>query len=208
MTYELAGLANQFWAQWDTAKPLLELEDIDYVAKQFIDKGVPVTMVKYRVVGLTEELFSRWTSDPFALGPQMNSKLTRVDLPDDEGHKLVHMRLKMPSLIANRSMICCTYRYTQLNDNRKVIITSSHGNDEIVKARKKEIGKDVVANNFITYMGWLPYEGGLELHWLSKMDAAGSIPKMIKNKVAKRVGRELQILVDYIMNGSLPEPIF
>ena len=165
-------------------------------------------MVKYRAEGLTEEMFARWTSDPFAVGPQMNHKLTRENLPDEDGHKLVQMRLKMPSLIANRTLICCVYRYTELHNQRKVIITSSQGNEHIVKERKKEIGKDVVANNYITYMGWSPYESGLELHWLSKMDAAGSIPKVIKNKVAKRVVRELQILIDFLMNGSLPEPIF
>ena len=57
-------------------------------------------------------------------------------------------------------------------------------------------------------MSWQPYEGGLELNWLSKMDPAGAIPKIVKNKLANRLAFEVLILVDYLMNGSLPEPIF
>ena len=129
LTYELAGMASQFWAQWDEAKTLLELEDINYVAKQFNDNGVPVTMVKYRAEGLTEEMFSRWTNDPFELGPQMNTKLTRENLADDEQHKIVHMKMKMPTMVSNRTLICCVYRYTEVHNSRKVILTSSLGNE-------------------------------------------------------------------------------
>ena len=86
--------------------------------------------------------------------------------------------MKMPMLIANRSLVSCVYNLT--SGDSKVLIHSSLGNEDIVKSIKAQIGKDVVARNIVTYMSWQPYEGGLELHWLSKMDPAGYIPKFVK----------------------------
>ena len=120
---ELTIMAQTFWDRWDDAKIIAEIPERNYVAKQLIDNGLPVTMVKFRADGLTEEIFSRWSDDPFSIGPAMNNKLTRENLPDDEGYKVVHMKMKMPMMISNRSMISCIYNTR--SGLKKVIIHSS-----------------------------------------------------------------------------------
>ena len=57
-------------------------------------------------------------------------------------------------------------------------------------------------------MAWKPYDGGMELTHIVKMDPAGSIPGFIKNKMAKRMANGLLILVDYLQTGTKPEPVF
>jgi len=53
--------------------------------------------------------------------------------------------------------------------------------------RKPWIGKDVIANNLVTYMSATPYEGGYELNQVISMDIAGMIPAFIKKKIAKKL---------------------
>ena len=57
-------------------------------------------------------------------------------------------------------------------------------------------------------MAWKPYDGGMELTHIVKMDPAGSIPGFIKNKAAARMQNSLQFIVGYVKDGTIPEPIF
>ena len=110
-------------------------------------------------------------------------------------------------LISNRSTLTTFYRHEK-EDGTKVICHSSRGNDALVEANQALIDGDVVANNFITYMSWKPYDGGLELQHVVKIDPAGMIPDFIKNKAAARLASTLLIIVDYVQNGTVPEALF
>ena len=139
----------------------------NYIARQAIsENGTAVTMMKYRADGLTLEQWEQWRQDPTAIACAVNDKVTREILPDDEGHRVIHIKLKMPLVISNRSMITCFYE-TEKEDGTKVIFHSSRGNEDIVAANAAKIKKDVVANNEITYMSWKPYDGGIELNQLT-----------------------------------------
>ena len=63
-------------------------------------------------------------------------------------------------------------------------------------------------NNIITYMDWKPYEGGIRLQHLIKMDPQGMIPTMMANKASDRMTKNLSMIVDYLKNGTVPEPLF
>ena len=92
----------------------------------------------------------------------MNSKLTRVALPDDEGHKVYLLKMKMPMVISNRSILTCYYE-AQKEDGTRILMNSSRGNEEIQAANASKIGKDVVASIGINYVSWKAYNGGIEL---------------------------------------------
>ena len=53
--------------------------------------------------------------------------------------------------------------------------------------RRPFIGKDVIANNLVTYTSAIPYEGGHEMKYVISMDIAGMIPGFIKNKIATKL---------------------
>ena len=137
----------------------------------------------------------------------INQKLTRVELPDDDGHVVRLLKMKMPMMITNRATMTVFYR-KELEDGTKLIFHSSKGNEELVAANSGQIGGDVVTNNVLTYMAWKPYDGGMELTHIIKMDPAGSIPGFIKNKAAARMTNSLQFIVNYVKDGTIPEALF
>ena len=47
-----------------------------------------MTLIKYRADGLTEEQWSKWAADPTVVSVAVNSRLTRIELPDDDGHQV------------------------------------------------------------------------------------------------------------------------
>ena len=133
---------------------------------------------------------TRWSADPMAVAHALNAKMTPEYLADDEGCRVAHMRMKMPVMISNRSIITCFYRFTK-EDGTNVLMHSSRGNEALVTANASKIGKDVVGNMHINYVSWKAYEGGIELAYVGKMDPNGSIPDFIKNKFAARMTNNL-----------------
>ena len=57
-------------------------------------------------------------------------------------------------------------------------------------------------------MSWKPYDGGIYLEHIVKMDPAGMIPDFIKNKAATRMTNTLLIITDYLMHGTIPDSPF
>ena len=149
-------------ATWDAAPVIVDEPAKNYVAKQSIVDGVACTLIRYRADGLDLNTWERWRQDPTAIAVETNEKLTREVLADDDGHKCVHLFMKMPMMISNRSIVSCFYE-CEREDGWKALFHSSKGNDHIVAARQPQIKKDVVANNHLTYFQWKPYDGGLEV---------------------------------------------
>ena len=205
---ELITLADSIIAQWDTAEVLLDEPEKNYTAKKVeAEDGIVVTLIKYRVEGLTEQQWETWSADPSVVSAAVNPKLTRIELPDDEGHKVRLLKMKMPMMITNRSTLTTFYRQEK-EDGTKLLFHSSKGNENLIAANADQIGSDVSTNNVLTYMAWKPYEGGMDLTHIVKMDPAGSIPDFIKKKAAARLANSLQIIVNYVKDGTVPEPLF
>ena len=127
--------AEQLWAAFETFDVILEDASKNYIARQTVsDEGIPCGMIKYRCDGLTLEQWEQWRQDPTALGVAMNDRLTREVLEPDEGHQVVHMMMKMPMIISNRSIITCFYEQER-EDGWRTLFHSSQGNEQIVAAR-------------------------------------------------------------------------
>ena len=113
----------------------------------------------------------------------------------------------MPMMISNRSILTCFYEH-ETEDGYRVVLHSSQGNESLIESRRHHIGKDVIANNIITYMASKPYEGGMELNQVIALDIAGMIPDFIKKKIAKRLANVGLQIADYVMHGTIPEKVF
>ncbi len=110
-------------------------------------------------------------------------------------------------VISNRSVITTFYQDVNA-DGWTAIFHSSQGNEAQTTARETEIGSDVIANNIIVYTAFKPYEGGVEFKQVVCFDPAGMMPGFIKTAICTRMADGLQILVGYLKDGTIPEPIF
>ena len=126
-------------------------------------------LIKWRCNGLTEEVWDGWVRDPTVVSAACNQRLTRIELADDEGKVVRLLKMKMPMMISNRSTLTIFYRYEK-EDGTKVVLHSSRGNEQLIEANSSLIGSDVMNNNIITFMSYKPYEGGIELAHIIKMD--------------------------------------
>ena len=196
------------FARWDQVETIIDDQEKKYVAKQtWGEDGVPVTLVKWSAAGVTMEQVQRVIDDPFAIGPVMNNKMSYEMLPESEGNPVAHIKAKMPMMISNRSVVSCLYR-EEREGGEKLMFHSSEGNDEVVAGRATQIGSDVVANMIFAYWSFKPIEGGLQITMAQSMDPAGMIPGFIKTKMAKRGTSAPQLLIDYLVNGTVPESVF
>ena len=53
-----------------------------------------------------------------------------------------------------------------------------------------------------------PFDGGVEIHMMACFDPAGLMPGFVKDRIASYMGNMGLLLVDYLMNGAVPEPIW
>ena len=205
---DLLQMADELWAGWDSYETIIEDTEKNYFAKRVTgEDNIPTTLIKYKAVGITEEQWNVWKQDPTVVAATLNQKLTRIELPDDEGHRVRLLKMKMPMLISNRSTLTTFYDHTK-EDGTQIILHSSKGNEALNAANEAQIDGDVITNNELTYMSWKPFEGGIYIEHIVKMDPNGSIPTFIKNKGAERMASNAMILVEYLVNGTIPEPLF
>ena len=119
---------------------------------------------------------------------------------------MVHMKMRMPWPVSDRSLIDCFYR-KDINGT-KMIFHSSYGNSQQEREQKKMIGKDVIANYILASWAFTPYDGGMEIQYINGLDVAGYVPWFVTNKLATRTSTGLRLQVDYLQHGIIPEPLF
>ena len=205
---ELDAKAAAYWANYDSYDTVFEDAAKNYVAKQTWDEnGIAVTMIKYQADDVTVEMMDRWRADPTAVQVACNAKLSREELPDQEGHKAWLLNMQMPMVISNRSIITVFYNW-DLEDGTKCIMHSSQGNEALAESIADKIGSNVIGNNICTKTTFKPSGSGVEITMLVSLDPAGMLPGFIKNAAATRLANAAIIMADYLRDGTIPQPIF
>ena len=69
-------------------------------------------------------MMDRWRADPTAVQIACNAKLSREELPDQEGNKAWLLNMQMPMVISNRSIVTVFYNW-ELEDGTKCVMHSS-----------------------------------------------------------------------------------
>ena len=200
--------ADELFANFDSHTTVFEDAERNYVAKQTIQEdNSAVTLVRWRFEGLAEADIQRLMADPMDIGTKINSRMTMIPLADDQGCKMFHIKMSMPLVISNRSVVTCVYKMPDQENGTKVMFHSSQGNEAQVEALQEEIGSDVVANMILSYWKFVPIEGGYDISWLQSLDPAGMIPDFIKTKMGAKMASLPMQMFDYIQKGTIPEPI-
>ena len=89
----LLMLANNILLDWDSYDTIIDMPDIQYVAKVTTVDQIPVTVIKWHCEGLTEAQWDKYKQDPTVIATAVNPKMTRIALPDDEGYEIRLMKL-------------------------------------------------------------------------------------------------------------------
>ena len=87
------------------------------------------------------------------------------------------------------------------------MLNSSQGNEEFIEKYKDRIGDDVIAEQVVASSKLVPFDGGCELTQVIAMNTKGSIPDFVKGLLAKRSAKHSKFVVDYLVNGTIPEPL-
>ena len=129
-------------------------------------------------------------------------RLTPEDLPTVAGvDKLVLMNIKFPFPMTNRSILNAFY-FNDEADGSYWQCSSSKGNEALYEQYKSKIGKNVIAVNHIGYVGVKPTESGCEWSSVNMTDLSGSIPGMLKGKIANRQAKQAIGTINFIMTGE------
>ena len=202
----LIAKADSIFAQWDELPVVFEDATKNYVAKQKLGDTENVTAVKFRADGVSMDKIQPFIDDPLPTIAGINDKISYTALGEVEGNKLYHLKMKMPTLITNRSIITCFYK-EECADGSTKIFHSSQGNEEQLAANAAAVGKDVIATVHIAYWHIKPYDGGVELNWTNSINPNGMIPGFVVNKMAKRGANSMLHFVAYLVDGIKPEPM-
>lgn len=130
---ELLASAATYLANFEQYAVAFEDTSRNYIARQTFDEnGLAVTIIKFRCDGFTEEHWQRWKADPIAVQSDMNERLSYFQLNSDEGHKVFHLKMKMPMMITNRSLITCFYEHEDPETGYRVFCHSTKGCEAII----------------------------------------------------------------------------
>ena len=102
-------------------------------------------MAKYRVEDFTMEQMQPLIEDPIGMGAKINKRLEVYEIGEDQGCKVFHLRIKLPFIISDRSIITTVY-YAETSDGTQLVLNCSEGNESFVASRQSQIGKDVLGN--------------------------------------------------------------
>ena len=106
----LMAKADEMFANFDTHDTVIDEPEKHYMAKQaFQDDGNAMTMVKWRCDGLTVEDLQAWRTNPISVMTATNNRAEAWPLADDAGCKMWHIRMNMPMIMSNRSIVTCFY---------------------------------------------------------------------------------------------------
>ena len=167
-----------------------------------------VTIVKWEAAGVTIENVQRMIDDPFFMGPILHNKTTYETLPDVEGCKVAHLKAAGPMMVSTRNIINTAYKIEK-EGGEVILMQSSQGNEEITAGRSDQIGSwDVIANMILSYWSFKPMEGGLQITMIQSFDPCGMIPGFLKNLIATRTANQPALVIDYLVNGVVPESVF
>ena len=126
------------------------------------DDGLVVIVAQFMAESIKMEPLQPWIDDPTSVMLVLNSRLSREEMPDHEGHKMRHLKMAMPMVLSNRSIITCHYS-EETSDGFQAIFHSSLGYEEETEDSDDEIVSEVVAMNHLTITCYRPYDGGMEL---------------------------------------------
>ena len=160
-----------------------------------------MTVAKAVVPGLTLEKHRQFRENFVAKMNAMDDKLSIVECGEVDGCKAVLQMIKMPMMMTNRTIP--NIRYLDESDSELVMVTSSRGTEQLVADQAGVIKKNVVGNNVINYLRLVPTEDGCTFEGVNCGDLAGSIPDMIKKKMAERQQAAQMRMLKVVRDGSL-----
>ena len=82
--------------------------------------------------------------------------------------------------------------------------SSGVGNEALYEQYKSKVGKNVIATNHMGFIQLKNTDSGCEWNSINMVDLGGSIPGMMKGKIASRQAKQAIGTINFIMTGEKP----
>jgi hypothetical protein len=132
----------------------------------------------------------------------MTDNLTINLLDKDGDFQIAQHHIKLPFIVSNRSMIVTYYMLEGENESFH-FIWSSRGNEGLVATYSKQIGKDVVGEIEGCLHCSKHSDGGTKIEANMFGNPKGSIPDMIKNKMAGKASLWAETVSNMIRKNQI-----
>lgn len=115
----------------------------------------------------------------------------------------------MPLFISNRSFFNCYYEIDGSEPGEYQFIASGWGNEFLAHKYAKLAGKDVIGTVNINYIGIRPYKNnygdviGTYVQQVSSINPNGSLPDILKSKMARKAAKTIGNMLDYLQKNEL-----
>ena len=181
----------------------------NYTAYQALETGGYITIADWYVPGFTEEHWNKWKANPAGINDLMNERITAKLVNSTDGYKTYYYKMRMPLFISTRYLFT-TFYYTDEDKETgwRSFIDSSDGNDAFIAEHKSEIGKDTAGYMHFNLAQSRPYDGGMQLRLVAKLDFGGYLPGIVKKFVSAKLANFPVQMADYLMKGEIPPDIF
>ena len=157
------------------------------------------------VGGLTVDMFKAFRDNMVDNLKKMDGdRVTPEELPAVPGtDKIILMNIKFPFPMTNRSMLNAFY-FNDDSDGSYWQCSSSQGNEALYEQYKSKVGKNVIATNYMGYINLKDTDAGCEWSSINMVDLGGSIPGMMKGKIATRQAKQAIGTINFILTGEKP----
>ena len=151
---------------------------------------------------MTDQTWSRWYNDPAGIGQALNPGMEAHELAAQQGNKTYLYKLTVPVLGA-RCNLTTFYRRDKA-DGTKVLFHSSQGNEGLRASCAHLHNNDTFMNNRLTYMAWKPYNGGMEITHIVKVNPGGNwLERNAANLFMSKAAGGLLNIVRYLEDGTI-----
>ena len=159
---ETLAIAKSFSDQWDELE--FNIDEPTYKVKQAWIDSAPVILTKMYAPTLTTEHLVQIMAEPPAVMTAINSNMTAVRLPDQDGLMTFAYTIKTPPLTSDRNMFVTYYIKRDEATGAVTLLSTSTGNDAFETSEEELIGSNVVGHLVMSYVHFEPSsEGGFNI---------------------------------------------
>ena len=152
-----------------------------------------------RAEGITPAMLEWYQKNVHTFCTKIDKAVEMKEVEKNNDNTVVHMRIITPPMVSNRSIIQTFFEERQ-PDGTVTFLATSTGNQELETKYAKLIGKDVIAQCFISYLQCKPIKDTQNsyLKYILSIDVAGSLPDFVKKAIGEEQTKGLDNIVNFV----------
>uniref|UniRef100_A0A7S3I717 Uncharacterized protein n=1 Tax=Favella ehrenbergii TaxID=182087 RepID=A0A7S3I717_9SPIT len=138
----------------------------------------------------------------------INRNMTARKLDDQDGNATYQFNVNTPAIVSDRTMFITYYNSKDAATRATTIVSGSEGNAAFEESEVEQIDGRVVGHLVVTYISFVPAETGYTVEQVSCFNPEGWIPGFVQSLGVRTQAEIVRQLIDYLVNGTVPEPFW